>query len=417
MKDYNNNALAGILKSNSAPVVLFGAGSLGKLALYALKTLDIQVDCFCDSDKQKQGNLYCGVKVISLEELSELNPDTHIFICHDYITSVSPLLEQMNFVNIYDCTVLLENTDFSTMDLDRAEEANPRFNHKSLDIERLIGLHKSALKTDNVDPKMFNIRYIDIVITERCSMKCQDCSNLMQYYVNPKHSDLDLLFKSIDKLMKCIDWVYEFRVLGGEPFVNKEIHKIINKLVSYNNANSVVIYTNATIVPKNENLLCLKNSKVKLDITNYGLLSRNHDKLIETLKVNKIEYVTYTATTWTDSGRIQYRHRTENELTHTFMNCCVGDVLTLLNGKLYRCPFSANAHNLNAIPFNRKDVIDLSDENQDITILKTEIEHLYKRKQYPTACSYCGGRDYGTPKIKAAIQTKKPLPLDDLFAV
>ena len=93
---------------------------------------------------------------------------------------------------------------------------------------------------------------------------------------------MDVLFKSIDKFMQCIDNLDEFRVLGGDPFMNKEVYKIINKLVEYNNVNYVVIYTNATIMPKNENFECLKNKKIILDITNYGSkLSRKHDELIK----------------------------------------------------------------------------------------------------------------------------------------
>ena len=42
------------------------------------------------------------------------------------------------------------------------------------------------------------------MITEKCSMKCKDCSNLMQYYENPINSDLNLLLKSIDKVMNSV---------------------------------------------------------------------------------------------------------------------------------------------------------------------------------------------------------------------
>jgi len=41
--------------------------------------------------------------------------------------------------------------------------------------------------------------------------------------------------------------------------MNKELYKIINKLVIYEKCKKIVVYTNAKIVPKNENLECLKN--------------------------------------------------------------------------------------------------------------------------------------------------------------
>ena len=116
----------------------------------------------------------------------------------------------------------------------------------------------NSLKAKSQTSKKFIVTNVDIVITERCSLKCESCSNLMQYYHRPQNSDRDLLFKSVDKLMKCIDSLYEFRVLGGDPFMNKKMYEFVNKLASYKNVHQVVIYTNASILPKGQNFECLK---------------------------------------------------------------------------------------------------------------------------------------------------------------
>ena len=71
----------------------------------------------------------------------------------------------------------------------------------------------------------------------------------MQYYESPKDSPDDILFRSIDKLMESIDTLDEFRAIGGDPFMNKELYKVINKLVSYEKCKKVIIYTNAKIIP------------------------------------------------------------------------------------------------------------------------------------------------------------------------
>ena len=133
----------------------------------------------------------------------------------------------------------------------------------SHEIRRRVDIYKAecdALQV--VDPSSFNLKYVDITVTEACSMKCESCSNLMQYYLKPRNSDLDMLFKSIDKLMKVTDSLYEFKVVGGEPFVHKQIGKVINKLLKYETIKEIVIYTNATVIPKGENFECLKNDKI-----------------------------------------------------------------------------------------------------------------------------------------------------------
>ena len=63
---------------------------------------------------------------------------------------------------------------------------------------------------------------------------------------------------SLDKIMSVIDSIDEFRVLGGDPFMNKEMYKVINKLDAYNSGARIAIYTNGQIIPRGENLECLR---------------------------------------------------------------------------------------------------------------------------------------------------------------
>lgn len=406
MKDYNIQNLVKEIKSDSALVILYGAGTLGKLALYVLKALNIEVDYFCDSDGQKQGKFYDGVKIISPKELSELSPDAHIFLCNNYLTSIISQLEQLNFKNVYNCLELLGSTDFSKADL----------GIPPLNIKRQLAMHKSSCLKEDIASEVLYLKHIDIIVTERCSLRCRGCSNLMQYYTEPKNCDINLLFSSVDKLMECVGYLNEFRVIGGEPFMNNELYKIVNKLVTYENVGQVVIFTNATIPPQGDNLLCLKNDKVALEITNYGELSRNFDKIIKILKKNNISHITHDigGTLWNDCASIKYQTRTEKEIIDMFMNCCVNDIISLLHGKLYRCPFSAHATNLKAIPFAGEDAIELAD-NTPIDILKRKIISFYKDKRFVSACYYCKGRAYDGDKVEPAVQAKHPLPLDNNF--
>lgn len=400
MKTYSADTLTG-LRAGDGAVVLFGAGDIGKLAQHAFGQLDVPVTCFCDSSPVKQGKQCRGLPIRAPRELSTLpRATTTVFICNNYLVPVANLLADMGFEHVYDCSGLFDGIDFTGSDLGM----DPVF------IERKIALHQRECEkareraTDTVI-----LKYLDVVVTEACSMKCQDCSNLMQYYTKPRHSDLDLLESAVDRVMDSIDWIYEFRVLGGEPFVNPKVHRVIRKLSSYQRVDKVVVYTNATIVPRGENLECLKHDKVVLDITNYGELSTRYDEMIATLEANGVTYLTKIPE-WTDSGRIKYVERTDEQLDDMFRNCCVNDILTLLNGRIYRCPFSANGTNLHAIPYDEADAVDLTG-NLSGAELRADIQRLYARSTHLTACRYCNGRDFSTPKIQPAIQTRRPLPL------
>ena len=84
-------------------------------------------------------------------------------------------------------------------------------------------------------------------------------------------------------------------------------------------------------------------------------------------------------------------------------------LLSLLHGKLYRCPFAANGINLKAIPRNPSDEVDLINSSFNTKELRKQIKKLCYDKKYLTACSYCNGRDYSTASTPAAVQTIKPL--------
>ncbi|MBN3033545.1 MAG: 4Fe-4S cluster-binding domain-containing protein [Candidatus Saganbacteria bacterium] len=413
---YNIDDVVEKIRAEELLVAIFGAGITGRYALAALKSRGIHVSYVCDSDEQKQKKNFCGYEITSLSNLAKEKPNACVFICSTYLGPMLSALESFGFRNVFSCIPLFESTDFSRLEVNKGGlpiiKDFLKQDSGTAGIDRDLTLYKLELMqfVDKHRPDVLKLPVIDVVITEACTLRCKDCSNLMQYYARTKQVDLAILFESIEKIMKSVDRVHELRVMGGEPLINKEMYKVINKLLKYDNAGKIVVYTNATIVPQGQNLSCLKHKKVLFNITNYGPLSKNYDKLIGVLDNEGISYASKVVK-FTDSGRIlPYQNRTEKQLKDIFFNCCTNDVFTLLHGKLYHCPFSANATNLNAVPCDKSDMIELAEEKEGPQ-LRQKIEQFYKRKNYLTACSYCNGRDYRTPIIEPAIQTKKPLPL------
>jgi len=107
-----------------------------------------------------------------------------------------------------------------------------------------------------------------------------------------------------------------------------------------------------------------------------------------------------------------FSNKKEKELEHLFNNCCNSDLISLLHGKLYRCPFSANGVNLKAIPQNESDEVNLMNDNLTNKELRDQIKKLCYDKKYLTACSYCNGRDYSSVNVPSALQAKKPLEFE-----
>ena len=74
------------------------------------------------------------------------------------------------------------------------------------------------------------MRSLDVMITTRCSLKCKNCSNLMQYYKNPENTDGSEIIKALDIIHNNVDFISEYRVIGGEPLMNRDWASIVNNL-------------------------------------------------------------------------------------------------------------------------------------------------------------------------------------------
>jgi hypothetical protein len=224
----------------------------------------------------------------------------------------------------------------------------------------------------------------------------------MPYFERPINAETDNLFFSLDKIMSLVESVNELRVIGGEPFMNKEVHKIIEKCNSYLNAKKIIIYTNATILPRPEQLLSLKNSKVFLEITNYKTLSKKLPDMIELFSKENINFfIKELPDSWDKSADIEKFNRTEEELNFVFRNCCSTYITTLLHGYLYRCPFSASLDALKIINFSDQDRLKIT---EDLT--HEQIKFFINGNIPLNSCNYCRGRGFIFDRADPALQMK-----------
>lgn len=250
-----------------------------------------------------------------------------------------------------------------------------------------------------------NFRLLNFTVTERCTLKCKDCAYLMQYYENPRDYDIDMLCSDFDKFLECVDSILDLEIIGGEPFMNKNFHKIIERYCNNTKISVISIVTNATILPTDEQWLVFRSPKIRFIITNYGGLSRKVSEMIDLLEKFSIDY-TVNPLSWKDLGGLYYRGYSEKELEDVFKQCRCNNVPAFVDGKLYDCFYAAHADNLGAIP--KGDYVDFRD-GEDTSNHKEQIKKLLRDRKYFIACGYCNGVNVNAKEIVAAIQTSVPL--------
>lgn len=385
-------------KLDSKEVILFGAGMFIEPTIISLKQKQIVPIMIVDNTKSKQNSNIMGIDVSSPEDAYKKYPEAVVIICTSphLISEIKINCTNLGWKNIIDCSPIISDFEFER------DTFTLGVSQTNFDIDNYFFKYCQTFF-----PEKLIVQQIDIMITERCSLKCKDCSNLMQYYVNPKHSDAEQTINSIEKFMSSVDYVLEFRVLGGEPLMHKEAYKFINYLRKIDKKNRICIYTNGTIIPKYETLKSLKSDDVFVRISDYGSVSKKVNELTKTFSENGVIFDVLKFDKWQDCARIEKHNESEEKLENKFNECCVKNYVTILNDTLYNCPFSANAHNIGAIPKFDGEYIDLLKEDTE-NIRKTLFNMLHWKK-YFEACKFCPGRPLDKLPLEAAIQVKEPM--------
>lgn len=235
--------------------------------------------------------------------------------------------------------------------------------------------------------------HVEIPVTQRCTLRCKDCSFMMPYFEHPKDYDVNELLKYMDRLFECVDTIQIFRILGGEPFVYKDLNLIIEKALSSKKVRTVDIVTNGTIVPTDRILDSMRTGKVTVQISDYGDISFKKKELLNACNSRGIKCVIRSMAdkNWFTAGDLHFRGKIARDLKAQLKKCA-GICRSFQNGKLYFCP-RASFGTLLGIPDPAKDYVDFTKECDKQT-LRQQIYELNQRKGF-LACNYC---DEGTDK-------------------
>ncbi len=377
------------------PIVLYGFNEAGKKTYEVLKSRNISVSLILDlfqADKLKE---YEGIPVVSPERFTQYNREALYLICSNrYFEEMRDTLYGYGCGNVLPYYAVYCNRRFSYEEFRDVYQIAQRADDNRKIAE--MSLENSCL-----------IDTIDVVITEKCSLKCRNCSNLMQYFKEPKNAEIDDVLEEVSCLLDSVDYIHEIRILGGEPFANPKWHEYVHPLLKYNNFGCIIIYTNGTILPKPEQMEVFRDKRVFLSISDYGEVSRRKEELVNFMCEKEYFYSIAKVTEWTDCGRIAYCARSDEELEKMYHECCMSGCLSLKDKKIFACPFAGNLLALGAIPEEESEYISISpDMGKDETrrVLKE-----FQQKKYIRACQYCMGRPIGTKTIPAAEQCSEPL--------
>ncbi|MCL2575621.1 MAG: hypothetical protein FWE33_04230 [Defluviitaleaceae bacterium] len=380
-------------KEHDGNLVLFGAGINGAIVARLLEKQGVRFLCFADSDHRKWGTDYLGYTVLSPEQMKQMHPNATILITPYTVSAAYKQIKKMGYDNII--TPLSLILEFDTNDVMEALpddfSQNRLFASMNYYMRKLISFYDIDFKR------------IVLMITERCTLRCKECQSLMPHFENPKDIEWDVIKKSLERLLSVsrFEGVY---MEGGEIFLHPNIADILELLIESPNMYSVTPITNGTLIPNERTLKALEHPKVFVRISNYREHSKNMQNLIKVFEERGIKHYVYNYQ-WHKLSEIRLYERTDEELQVMLENCCTGDgAPPVKGGRIYRCPFAANAESLGIVPKREGDSFNIMAEPFNPTEFKENLDKFFKSRNVLEACKYCAGRNYAGERTIAGEQ-------------
>lgn len=257
----------------------------------------------------------------------------------------------------------------------------------------------------------FIVPGIDLVLTQRCNLRCRHCANRMQYYTAPHDYEEEDYLESFARVLKAVDGVASMRIIGGEPLLLQEkIEKVIERFGSSDKIFCIDIPTNGTLPLKERTASVLAGCpRATVLVNDYGAPSRRVKELMAQLKAGKISHMLYPAhTPWFDMGDFICCERSGEETQNLYQACLSKEgCATLLGHELYLCPVAAHGAALAAVPRPEDEYVDLRDD----TLLRERLFQFFTRKTHLQACRFCLG---GKTRVPRGVQAHHALPYQSI---
>lgn len=381
-------------------LILYGAGKVAEIVDYVLRQRGVEYLCFCDT--YRSGRTHCGHPVISPEELEKNYPGVPVLVTTIYHSDVVESLKQYGPREILNSVPLLVEADFSDWGKG-GEQMTAEW------AERLIITYLTPMLTLR---NPVHSTQLAVFLTQKCNLRCLDCSTMVPFYPAPEHYGADAVMRSLENLLSYGGIKFQtIDLLGGEPFLYPALAKVLDFTLSITRTERVYVITNGTLHPGAETLSLMRHPRFFVRISDYGTLSANKDTLISLLENNSIQYELDNYTEWYENREHLTEPCDEDEAERKYAFCTNTRNKTLLDGRIFPCCKAAFLWKLGALSATEENSIDCLDSNG----LHDRIRKGLQRWQegHIDMCHRCGGEMHIVTgrKVAPAIQVKGTLSL------
>ena len=249
-------------------------------------------------------------------------------------------------------------------------------------------------------------------ITSRCTLRCKHCNMFMPYY--KEHVDYTArdILEDLGLLFRHVDYIVSYRLLGGEPLINKELVDMIQQIGEKygDRIGNIGIITNGTLLPDDRLIEASKKYDVKYDFSDYTEevdYKTRFDEAIAKVSEAGLRYQVNRSLRWCDFGFPVNNRMYDFDKVRNHMFSCGPLFHGLNDGKYYYCHVSWSADKAKLLKNVQDDYVDLRMLDLDDKAKKAILEHSRGNipKGFVKLCRICGGcGNDNTDFVKAAEQ-------------
>lgn len=247
-------------------------------------------------------------------------------------------------------------------------------------------------KYNDVEDTIF-LPSVTLVINQRCSLKCKYCTSYMNEYDMHERIDFPLqqICHDIDAFFGAVDMVGTITVMGGEPFMHKDISSIIEHLCKWDNFGLISIATSGTWPIKPEQLEGLHDKRVNVSFSNYteSINEKQKEMYYQSIETVKQSGVSYTAgefsPEWIIPSSLINKQYSDEEAAYKKNHCTHWHQIK--NGKVHPCDFANSIYSLHVADYT-SDYVDLN-KNISKEELREELKEYFERPFYES-CRHHG---------------------------
>lgn len=393
------------------PVICFGAGLQFNKFQKELEAEPVNIQFIWDNDLSKQGNTICcknkdiTICVPNIQMLADIEQYVILITCakekeiKKQLLSMGILEEQIFSYPFTECYPM------HIQEQKKLRIDNPA----KIILEQYLGefgcsenqrkMYYNRIENKIQQSDSMVVPYMTVLVTSACTLNCRDCNNLMPYCTHSRFLESKTVIEDIGNIFNGgIDNCICMNITGGEPFLHKDLSKIIDTIENNDAILFAEIITNGTIIPQRKVLDSLKNSKFIVKISEYTGYTKK-EELIDLLKKERIRFKINNNLSWVSSGGIKRRNKEKERITYEYLKCWAGKFCkSIWDGKLYACARAAFLHEI-GVSDDISDYIDIKGSH-----LRERLQEFYLR-DYIDACDFCDHMNLNGEEVEPAIQS------------